>query len=127
PVDADHDHFLPDASRHAAPAAEPVVARAQSRGAGGRHDGRALQRSPSIDLMSGCASHETTSARVSSRLLGVFSARSPTTSALPSMYSGTATPKRFNTVGAMSMSRGFSFSTGRLQNRMPGTSDGSTQ
>src|SRR5262245_39526270 len=56
-----------------------------------------------------------------------FVLSAPTTRARPSMYSGGGMPNRSSTVGAMSSKRGLSAWMGWLQNKTPGTTDGSTQ
>ena len=84
-VDADHDHFLPEAARDAAATAQPIVTYAQPGGARGGDGGRASEQSSASHLGDGSASHQTTSARVSARFLGAFTPASRTTSALPSM------------------------------------------
>ncbi len=75
--------FLP-ALRGVPPSAEPVIAGAQRRGAGG-HGGRALEDRPSIHAGVRCIRHQAISARVGSGWVLVFAPASPTAQALPSM------------------------------------------
>ena len=121
--------FLPRLRETWLPRPEPVVAHAQPARRRRRPTAAVpVEQGPSVHLRGGCIGHQTTSARVSSRSPRAFSRRGPPRSA-PCRPCSRGPPRRTSTArwGRCRSGAGSRSPIGRLQNRMPGTSDGSTQ